>query len=411
MARSKPDCEEGVFHVAVRNTFIEVSVEDEMEDEDEPLFRSSSEPAKPVTKEASAAQVTLGPMKTIHDGPAEGQGSDDSRSDHEIPGTPEIHEIESAPPADPMFEVLLAELTKRPSETGRKGCMLTAPTHGASQMAPYTSPAAAIVPLVPVIPPRAAGAISVIPPGVTVAEQGYPASNATISGKGRSAKGGKGKGRGKGYGGWREEKKADTQVLQIAATNVFHHPAAPPIGDLHHFHPETAKMGFMSKDGRQFTKDAFDGRLSVVTENVVHTSGRLRYAVKFTQGELSSADGVGFIFGTKLPAPKNIQKIVSIFANSAGRICLRARSEVVRSNTTIKRPELGDIVELSLDLDESTAEFIVWPKAGGAPSAAQLLFGDALNSLRQAFPEIPKSNSGYLAMVVKHSGTSLELVS
>ncbi|CAE7745379.1 Ppm1l, partial [Symbiodinium microadriaticum] len=126
---------------------------------------------------------------------------------------------------------------------------------------------------------------------------------------------------------------------------------APSFGRLHKFHPETARMGKLVPDGRTFTKEQFMGRLSVITEDRVQTHGVIKYAVQFCSGDLSSADGVGFIFSNKLPCPKNIQKIVSIFANKTGRICVRAHAEVVRSEIGVKPLELGDWIELEMDLD------------------------------------------------------------
>eukprot|EP00913_Durusdinium_trenchii_P033600 g31453.t1 len=122
----------------------------------------------------------------------------------------------------------------------------------------------------------------------------------------------------------------------------------PHFAARHRFHAETAKMGLMAPDLRTFTKDGsarggtsgmqFHGRLSVITEDRVKVEGLHRYSVQFCSGELSSADGVGFIFSEKLPCPKNIQKklgqtgIVSIFVNKTGRICMRAHAEVLRSD-------------------------------------------------------------------------------
>mmetsp|Transcript_23307 Transcript_23307/g.45262 ORF Transcript_23307/g.45262 Transcript_23307/m.45262 type:complete len:369 (+) Transcript_23307:67-1173(+) len=183
----------------------------------------------------------------------------------------------------------------------------------------------------------------------------------------------------------------------------------PPFGQLHRFHPDTATTGYLSEDGRRFTKDQFQGRLSVTTEDQVHCKGVMRYVVRFSGGEVSSADGVGFIFSPRLPCPKNIQRIVSIFVNRSGRICTRAHAEVIRSDIGVKKLEVGDWVEVTVDLDQQSAAFAVWPQSGGVPSTATVSFGNVLRTLRRRCPTVPLDNCGYFACVVKHLGVTVEL--
>lgn len=58
-----------------------------------------------------------------------------------------------------------------------------------------------------------------------------------------------------------------------------------------------------------------------------------------------------YIFNVYLSFQGLKLRIVSIFANKTGRICMRAHSEVVRSDTGVKPLELGDWIELQMDLD------------------------------------------------------------
>merc|ERR1719454_584295 len=145
----------------------------------------------------------------------------------------------------------------------------------------------------------------------------------------------------------------DSAILM--STRVQNLPYGPPLGNRHRFHDETASMGLVSSDLREFTKTEFEGRLSLVTENEVHTRGVVKYCLQFSEGELSCADGLGFVFSQTLPCPKNIQRIVSIFVNRAGRICFRSRNEVKRSEINVKRLELGDWVGVSIDMEEQIA--------------------------------------------------------
>lgn len=193
--------------------------------------------------------------------------------------------------------------------------------------------------------------------------------------------------------------------------------AGPPIGVSHSFHQETRNMGSVSPDLRQFTKVGYEGRLSVVSESQVHIDGVQRYLVQFSSGELSRADGVGFVFSPRLPCAKNIQRIVSIFVNQRGRICMRVFADIVRASAFVKPLECGDWVEMCIDLDNRVATFNVWPCTSngwppvtGTPSStAEFPFGNKLTKLNQAGAKPVKLNVGHLACVVKNTGVTVTL--
>jgi len=184
----------------------------------------------------------------------------------------------------------------------------------------------------------------------------------------------------------------------------------PPMGTSHRFHQKNNTMGVLSEDARTFTKRSNKGRLSIVCENKVHFQGTVRYAVQFTDGELCSADGVGFIISSDLPCTKNIQKIVSVFANRTGRICIRVHDEVERCPQRVKCLEVGDWLEVCSDLTQQTVSFTVWPKDGSEPSFATVSFKETLAQARaRGVNGLPRSVCGYLAVVIKHLGVSVAL--
>jgi hypothetical protein len=183
---------------------------------------------------------------------------------------------------------------------------------------------------------------------------------------------------------------------------------SPMFGYLHRFHPKAALSG-LSKDLRSFTKRESKGRLSIASENQVRYEGVHRYAVQFSSGELSNADGVGFIFSNELPCPKNIQKIVSVFANRTGRICIRAHSDVERCDVSVKELELGDWLEVVSNLDNRTITFTVYPADGSPTSSATVNFGRTFDLIRMNSPSIPRNPCGYLAAVIKHTGVTVTL--
>lgn len=190
-----------------------------------------------------------------------------------------------------------------------------------------------------------------------------------------------------------------------------------PIGLLHDFHQETRNMGAVMPDFRQFTKVGYEGRLSVISESRVHTDGVHRYLVQFTSGELSRADGVGFVFSQRLPCAKNIQRIVSIFVNQRGRICLRVFADIVRASAYCKPLELGEWVEMAIDLDKKVATFNIWPcnpdgwppVAGTPSSTAVFNFGSKLTNKTQGGQKPVKLNVGHLACVVKNVGVTVTI--
>ncbi|CAE8621811.1 unnamed protein product, partial [Polarella glacialis] len=135
----------------------------------------------------------------------------------------------------------------------------------------------------------------------------------------------------------------------------------------------------------------YEGRLSVVSESRVHNDGIQRYLVQFTAGELSRADGVGFVFSQRLPCAKNIQRIVSIFVNQRGRICMRVFADIIRASAYTKPLEIGDWVEMAVDLQKQVVTFNIWsrtpsgwpPTSGKPASTAEFVFGNKLGKLNQ----------------------------
>jgi len=194
-------------------------------------------------------------------------------------------------------------------------------------------------------------------------------------------------------------------------------PLTPNMGREHSFHPEVSKMGSVRDDFREFRKEGFEGRLSVVSESRVHTRGCHRFLVQFTTGELSKADGVGFIFSQKLPCKKNIQRIVSIFVNQRGTICMRVFQDVIRASVHVKTLRCGDWIEMVMDLDNLVANFTVWPQkldANGRPrqpSRAEFAFAQRISTLckETCDDQHPDLRTGHLACVVKNVGVTVTL--
>jgi hypothetical protein len=195
-------------------------------------------------------------------------------------------------------------------------------------------------------------------------------------------------------------------ILVCAAT------PSPPCGYSHTFHREVRCMGSVSEDFRRFTKEGFEGRLSVVSESRVHDGGIHRYMVQFASGNLSKADGVGFVFSPTLPCKKNIQRIVSIFINQRGRICMRVCEDILRASARVRALKCGDWVEMVMDLDRHTVSFSVWSEQSAVSSpVAEFDFGRRLEAFygKTCSPNIPDLSTGYFACVIKNEGVTVAL--
>lgn len=164
------------------------------------------------------------------------------------------------------------------------------------------------------------------------------------------------------------------------------------------WHPESHSMGILSSDGLQFTKTQFDGRLSMITEHLVRSSGVMRYVVELTSGHLSAADGIGFIFYDKLPCRINIQLIDSIFISRKGQVCIRLHGESTLKYQYICPLEIGMSVEMVVDLDKYTVTFSVYKEA---------CLGSAAVNFAEIVPRLPHGALGFFCAILKNSGTRL----
>lgn len=215
---------------------------------------------------------------------------------------------------------------------------------------------------------------------------------------------------------WQKKMSMGMGMLPMVMSTTGHQatvaaPEGPPMGTTHRFHQKNSNMGMLSSDARTFTKKYNKGRLSIVSENKVHFQGTVRYSLQFTEGELCSADGVGFILSSDLPCTRNIQKIISVFVNRTGRICIRVHDEVVRCSRRVKELDVGDWLEVSADLVNQSVSFTVWPQDKSQPSFATVSFKEVLENARGRVNGVPRNPCGFLAVVIKHVGVSVQLAS
>jgi len=88
---------------------------------------------------------------------------------------------------------------------------------------------------------------------------------------------------------------------------------------------------------------------------------------------------------------------------------MRTLAEVVKSDVAIKPLELGDWIVVTVNLQEQTANFTVWPVDGSLPSSAGFVFGPILARLQSHSRKAPKTPCGYFGCVVKNTGVTVTL--
>jgi len=212
-------------------------------------------------------------------------------------------------------------------------------------------------------------------------------------------------------------------VPQVYNPNAPEHDQ-PSFGHKHYFHYETTKTGYCTLGPYGTVRSVwkggeFDRRLSLVTEGETHTGGEHKYLVQFT-GTVSDADGVGFVFSPKLPCPKNIKKICSLFLNKKGRVKRRVFDVMVDCQIFVPNFVEGDWVEMCINLDKSEATFTIWPwdacywnpmwgkyKVRTSP----ISYGTWFDTKRDDSEEKVDLNTGHLACVVKSESGVVSIAS
>lgn len=189
--------------------------------------------------------------------------------------------------------------------------------------------------------------------------------------------------------------------------------SGPRFGASHRFHREIKGFGVASPDFRQFTKgEDYEGRLSVLSAAEVQKEGVASYLMQFSGGELSKADGVGFVFASRTPCAKNIQKIVSVFVNQSGRICMRMFGDVFKAKKHVRPLRIGDWIEMVIDLERQIAIFRVWPPdpaASEPDSSAEFHYWKRIAQVKQTSDLHVNLNAGHFACVVQNVGVTVTM--
>lgn len=89
---------------------------------------------------------------------------------------------------------------------------------------------------------------------------------------------------------------------------------------------------------------------------------------------------------------------------------MRAGAKVEKCRGWVQELELGDKLEVVTDLEQETIRFTVWPSQGSSGSSFTVAFGQMLAAFRTKASNT-QATCGYLAVVVKNAGVSVNMCS
>lgn len=180
------------------------------------------------------------------------------------------------------------------------------------------------------------------------------------------------------------------------------------------WHKSAETVGIISEDGHVFTKTAGPRRsrvnnrgstvelasICMVFDASLRSGGVHRYCYEILDGELGAADGVGFVFDSKVRR-NNIQRMRSVFLNQRGRICLRNNQQVTKLEVQLPPLTVGVCLHLLVDLDSLVARFNVGNGQGVIGGSADV----SLEGLFDTGLTAGQLRSGFFCAVVTGSIT------
>uniref|UniRef100_A0A0G4H2Q5 Uncharacterized protein n=1 Tax=Chromera velia CCMP2878 TaxID=1169474 RepID=A0A0G4H2Q5_9ALVE len=132
--------------------------------------------------------------------------------------------------------------------------------------------------------------------------------------------------------------------------------------DLFAWHPDVLRFGVSVPDNAHpssatFTKSRHNRSLSLVYEQNVRRGGVHAYRFSVLKGEMVAGDGVSFVFGSRVPATRNLKNLNALLLSSNGHVCVRVEGGSSRQMDTASLPkvERGSEVAMTIDLDQAKA--------------------------------------------------------
>lgn len=160
------------------------------------------------------------------------------------------------------------------------------------------------------------------------------------------------------------------------------------------WHSSTLSAGNLSEDGHIFAKTHAGPRkshsngmtlssLCMLFERNLRMGGVHRYRYSILEGSVGAADGVGFVFDSRIRRT-NIQRMRSVFLNKHGQVCIRNLDNIIKLPCSLPKLSEGISVFLTVDLDRAAASFKMEDPCGKHCGTADLSFSSLLTD-----PSVP----------------------
>eukprot|EP00746_Dinoflagellata_sp_MGD_P163511 gnl/MRDRNA2_/MRDRNA2_91591_c0_seq1.p1 gnl/MRDRNA2_/MRDRNA2_91591_c0~~gnl/MRDRNA2_/MRDRNA2_91591_c0_seq1.p1 ORF type:complete len:375 (-),score=66.13 gnl/MRDRNA2_/MRDRNA2_91591_c0_seq1:314-1438(-) len=152
------------------------------------------------------------------------------------------------------------------------------------------------------------------------------------------------------------------------------------------WHLSSLASGELYQDGHVFVKTKVGPKkqhphgimlssLCMIFDQTLVTGGSHTYHFSVMGGSVSAADGIGFVFDSKIQR-NNIQRMRSVFLNKHGHVCLRNLGQIMKLKGLLPELAVGSRITLRVDLDHATAQFKMEDESQTCTGMANLSFRD-----------------------------------
>jgi hypothetical protein len=177
------------------------------------------------------------------------------------------------------------------------------------------------------------------------------------------------------------------------------------------WHSSALSAGSLSEDGHIFSKTHVGPRkshsngmtlssLCMLFEATLRVGGRHQYCYTIVEGSVGAADGVGFVFDSRIRRT-NIQRMRSIFLNKHGQVCIRNLDSIIKLPCSLPKLTEGVSVHLMVDLDRAAARFKMDDPLGKNCGTADISFASLLVSPSYPAASVSQQSTAQATMSVR----------
>merc|ERR1719191_2450399 len=96
----------------------------------------------------------------------------------------------------------------------------------------------------------------------------------------------------------------------------------------------------------------------MVFGSALHVGGSHSYRYSILDGNVGAADGVGFVFDSKI-CHNNIKRMRSVFLSSSGQVCVQNLEQIPILDECFPKLAIGLTVRFQVNLDHGTLQIEV----------------------------------------------------